>query len=201
MNILAISANFKDLVVGVQTDAGYFEQVSDKPAASHLVQIIDEVLKSAKLTPFDLDKIVVAAGPGSFTGIRIGFAAAQGLSFAASKPYFGISNFKILRFISGVSDALCTIPTGKGDYYVQEFKAKTCQKPYIAELDELANSTQKVVFLADEELEKTLVGKAFVKVATISGTDIIKTFLNASEKDLLKTPEYVRPHYAENKGN
>ncbi len=54
------------------------------------------MLKNTGLTVRDCDAVAVAVGPGSFTGIRIGVAAAKGLAFAADKPAVGVSTLEAM---------------------------------------------------------------------------------------------------------
>jgi tRNA threonylcarbamoyladenosine biosynthesis protein TsaB len=62
---------------------------------ARLIPLIQECLKEAGLDFPSLDRIAVTRGPGSFTGIRIGLAAAQGLALALDKPVLGIDRFAI----------------------------------------------------------------------------------------------------------
>ena len=50
----------------------------------------DELLREAGLKPVDLDLLAVGVGPGSFTGVRIGLAAARGLALALDLPVAGV---------------------------------------------------------------------------------------------------------------
>src|SRR5213080_2696968 len=59
--------------------AGAFVQGARRHAAA-IVQLVDHVLTQAGLRPADLEGIVIGDGPGSFTGLRIGWAAAKGLA-------------------------------------------------------------------------------------------------------------------------
>jgi len=57
----------------------------------------DALLAEAGFSPADLERIVCGTGPGSFTGIRIGLAAARGLALALALPLAGVSTLNALR--------------------------------------------------------------------------------------------------------
>lgn len=57
---------------------------------------IEEAFERAKLKPADLDGIVVAEGPGSYTGVRIGVTIAKTLAWTLNKPLIGISSLQSL---------------------------------------------------------------------------------------------------------
>ena len=67
----------------------------------HLV--ISEVLEEANLKPKQLDAISVSKGPGSYTGLRIGVAAAKGFCFALDIPLIALNSLEIL--VQGVTQA------------------------------------------------------------------------------------------------
>src|SRR4051794_33234561 len=56
----------------------------------------DELLREAGLGPRDLERLAVGVGPGSFTGVRIGLAAARGLGLALEVPVAGVSTLDAL---------------------------------------------------------------------------------------------------------
>ena len=64
--------------------------------SERLLVLVDEVLGEAGLGLDDVDGIAVGAGPGSFTGLRIGMATAKGLAFAAGKPLWATSSLAAL---------------------------------------------------------------------------------------------------------
>jgi tRNA threonylcarbamoyl adenosine modification protein YeaZ len=59
--------------------------------AEALMPLIAQVMDAAKLEFADLDRIAVTTGPGSFTGLRVGIAAARGIALVAGKPAVGLS--------------------------------------------------------------------------------------------------------------
>ena len=66
------------------------------------------LLEQCGLKPQDLDLIAVAAGPGSFTGLRIGVAAAKGLAWAAELPCAGCSTLEAMAWsLAGFQGEVC----------------------------------------------------------------------------------------------
>lgn len=77
--------------------------------AESLHVFIDDVLKSAKIAPSQLNAIAVSKGPGSYTGLRIGVSAAKGLCFALNIPLISIDTLQSLAQ-QVVSESGCIIP-------------------------------------------------------------------------------------------
>jgi len=67
-----------------------------RPHATRLPGDVVRLLAGQGMTVADVDVFGVATGPGSFTGLRIGLAAVQGLAFASGKPVVGVSAFEAL---------------------------------------------------------------------------------------------------------
>src|SRR6516164_4313362 len=59
--------------------------------AEALMPLVAQIPESAQLDFTDLDRIAVTTGPGSFTGLRVGIAAARGIALATGKPAVGLS--------------------------------------------------------------------------------------------------------------
>jgi tRNA threonylcarbamoyl adenosine modification protein YeaZ len=59
--------------------------------AEALIPLIARVMDRARITFSDIDRIAVTTGPGSFTGLRVGIAAARGFALATGKPAVGLS--------------------------------------------------------------------------------------------------------------
>lgn len=61
-----------------------------------LLVAIDRLCREAAIAPGQLDAIAIGAGPGSFTGLRIGMATAKGIAFAARRPLWAVSSLAAL---------------------------------------------------------------------------------------------------------
>ena len=69
-----------------------------------LMVMAEDLLKAAGKTVADLTAVAVAEGPGSFTGVRIGVAAAKGLSWGAQLPCCGVSTLEAMAVTLGAWD-------------------------------------------------------------------------------------------------
>lgn len=80
------------------SDEKYFESViKDKRSHSEkLLTSVDEVLKSGNTNISGVEAIAVSAGPGSFTGLRIGMSAAKGLALGAGLPIIPVPTFEAI---------------------------------------------------------------------------------------------------------
>jgi len=91
--------------------------------AEALLPMIDRVIAAAGATPAGLAVIAVSVGPGGFTGIRAGLAAAQGVALAAGTPLIGISSFAAVAVLleAGDTASLVALDSRREDFYVQLF--------------------------------------------------------------------------------
>ena len=95
--LLAIDTSKLQSRVGLKCDAEVLEcsSTQKKHASQEILCLIENVLDEAGVSISDLDGIGVVTGPGSFTGVRIGVAAAQGLSASAGVPLIGVSTMAL----------------------------------------------------------------------------------------------------------
>ena len=82
-----------------------------------LLEDVDALLRQASSRPGELDALVVGTGPGSFTGTRIGLAAARGLGLALGVPGAGVSTLEALR-AGGGDRAYPVIDARRGEVFV-----------------------------------------------------------------------------------
>ena len=88
--------------------------------AEHLLPMIEETLAAAGIAHGQLDGIGVTRGPGAFTGLRIGLAAARGLALSLGVPAVGITTFEALA-IRAPAGCVVAIDTKRTDFYCQRF--------------------------------------------------------------------------------
>ncbi len=98
-----------------------------KGQAELLFEVIDDALNKANIKKTRIELIVVGIGPGNFTGIRIGLAAAKGLSLSLNVPISGVNSFQASLY--GQTDyEIAAIPAGQNLYYLgtikEDFKTK-----------------------------------------------------------------------------
>jgi len=82
------------------SDEKYFSSaVNLKHSHSEMIfEITDSLFKLAEIQPADLVAIAVSEGPGSFTGLRIGFSAAKGMAYGAKLPIIPVPTYEALAF-------------------------------------------------------------------------------------------------------
>lgn len=187
---------------------------------------VDRLFEKSGLAPKDIDMFAVSAGPGSFTGVRIGVSLIKGLAFGRNVPCVGVSSLDALsengvgiggKFIacpvmdarrSQLYNALFLIENGK--------KKRLCEDRLISSSD-LANELSdfslpiyffgdgykiaKAAFPAAQETPEELILQSAPSVAAVAH----RIYENATDKniftDLALSPSYLRPSQAEREYN
>jgi tRNA threonylcarbamoyladenosine biosynthesis protein TsaB len=117
MRILAIDT--ATLVASAAVWDGEVRAAGEATAQTHsemLLPLIDQVLARAGLRPVDLDAVACGAGPGSFTGLRIGLSTAKGICFAMGRPLVLASSLAALS-LEGRGVVLAVLDAKKQEVY------------------------------------------------------------------------------------
>ena len=106
------------------------ERSSERPMkhGEHLQPMVDEVVRAAGLTRSDLTAIAVGAGPGPFTGLRVGLVAARTMGFALDIPVHAVCTLDVLAveaFDTGAveGDFLVATDARRKEVYVASYSA------------------------------------------------------------------------------
>lgn len=91
-------------------------EVVGRGHAERLVPMIEELLAGRRP-----DAILVDCGPGSFTGVRVGLAAAHGLAIGWGAPLTGYSSMAVLAVATGVAEIAVAVQGGHGEIFVQSY--------------------------------------------------------------------------------
>jgi tRNA threonylcarbamoyladenosine biosynthesis protein TsaB len=164
-------------------DTCFDEKTSEEPNghSKMLTVMVDEIMRNNHLSFSDLDAVVVNAGPGSYTGLRIGMSTAKGLCYAAEKPLIVISAFDSMihsflnQFMSGENDLLVPmIDARRMEVYTQVFDSKgnslDDQKSYISKEEDLFRIEPKgKVWLFGSGAEKMVADLSHYNVELASG--------------------------------
>lgn len=131
-----------------------------KTHSQTLLPMLNEISKMIELDLNSIDAIAVAAGPGSFTGLRIGSATAKGLGLALNKPIISVPTVDALAYnLFGVDKLICPIMDARRDqvytglYQWEDQELKTILHQRAISIDELIEEINllktDVIFLGD----------------------------------------------------
>ena len=136
---LAIDTSKLQSRVGLKCDSEVLEcsSTQKKHASQEILCLIRNVLDEAGVSISHLDGIGVVTGPGSFTGVRIGVAAAQGLSASAGAPLIGVSTMaleaKAAFSVMGDGFYLVCHPAKSGEVYLGAYQYETGKPRLVCE--------------------------------------------------------------------
>ena len=136
INILAIEASGMAASVALVDESGIQAMVTRTNRHGHaawITDMVDDLMQKAEIDFPAITHIAAGAGPGSFTGIRVGLAAAQGYGIALAKPVLGIPSLDSVGYsaIQIMTDypvqVLALIDTRRGHYFGQLFDRSLSQ--------------------------------------------------------------------------
>ena len=105
MRILAFETSAKAASVALTDNGKLLAESYQNTGLTHsqtLMVMAEDALKQCSLTMSQVDAVAVAEGPGSFTGVRIGVAAAKGLAWGGKLPCYGVSTLEAMALSLGV---------------------------------------------------------------------------------------------------
>jgi tRNA threonylcarbamoyladenosine biosynthesis protein TsaB len=146
------------IVSGERVLAHHFE-LRTRGHAEELMGVIEAVLKTARLSPVDLDALAVTIGPGTFTGLRVGLAAARGLALARALPLVGVTTLEAVA---------APVAAGEGEIIASVFDARR-DEVYLQAFDSAHLALSKPMIVPLDEAVAHLPGSRIVAVGTGAG--------------------------------
>jgi tRNA threonylcarbamoyladenosine biosynthesis protein TsaB len=96
------------------------EELPERGASAGIVSAVRRLLAAHEWKAAELDGVGVVNGPGSFTGVRAGVAAAKGLCEAAGLKLVAVSRLEVLCEAAGLREGFAVLRAGRGELYVRD---------------------------------------------------------------------------------
>ena len=153
MLILGIDTSTKICTCSIfDSENGIIAETSLSVKKNHsniLMPMIDNLFKISDLTINDIDKIAVAIGPGSFTGVRIALGIAKGLAMALNKPLIAVNELDILEAIaSGNENEIIPLIDARKERVYYKYQNKYVDD-YLINLISNFDKNKKYIFVGD----------------------------------------------------
>ncbi len=218
MRILAIDTSTWTASAAVCDEHGALIAEGEARTETHsenLLPLIASVVERAGIAAAQLDAVAVGAGPGSFTGLRIGLATAKGVAFAAGRPLWVVSSLAALAMdLLAVSDAALLVPVldaRRGEifagFYGRDLHARAADAvmapgALAAAIAAVRGADERIALAGDGLLaypELSALGGAPGARATPSAASVARLALAGDRADVRGhgAPIYIRPSEAE----
>ncbi len=213
-----VSSNNCSVAIAVGQEILSFEQeLKPSMQAERLLVMIEAALASVNMQYDDLNYLAVTTGPGSFTGIRIGIAAARGILRASNMKPVAISNFEAAHYrlamqVRDYDSAVIMINAYRGQVYVQEFlKNGTQSTPKLMDNTEIkdmllqktgktacAGSGLAVIYEDIKDIDNLIILPRFptikaLHIARFADEQINKGIINQIEPLYIRPPDAIIP--------
>ena len=149
MLILAFETSAKAASVALFQDGKLLGESYQNTGLTHsqtLMVMAEDMLKQCGFAPKDVTAVAVAAGPGSFTGVRIGVAAAKGLAWGLQVPCYGVSTVESMALgLGAYAGTVCPVMDARrSQVYNALFAAENGQLKRVAEDRAIALAKQRL---------------------------------------------------------
>lgn len=175
MTILAMDTATMVSSVAVATKDRVLAELTAETRFTHsetLVVNIEEVMRLADVKREELSAVAVSLGPGSFTGLRIGLAAAKAMAYALSIPLVGVPTLEILAaaFPSPGATVAPLIDAQKGNAYFALYRSK--ESGLVCEREVVVASPQEIAKVIAEERDPVMLAGDFVRKMVAKGVEL-----------------------------
>ena len=211
MLILGIDTSTKICTCSIfDSENGVIAETSLSVKKNHsniVMPIIDNLFKISDLNINDIDKIAVAIGPGSFTGVRIALGIAKGLAMALNKPLIAVNELDILEAIAnGNENEIIPLIDARKERVYYKYQNKYVDD-YLINLISNFDKNKKYIFVGDgainyKNILKDNLGDNAIVLAMFNAfpraSVLCELALNKEEANIYTLePEYISKSRAE----
>ena len=215
---LAIDTSSNTASIALSHKGEILTELTWQSAQNHTVELLPNLLRllqQAKVEPSSIEVIIVAKGPGSFNGLRVGISTAKGLAFSLSIPLLGISTLEAEAYPFAYTNLpLCPIHKAGGEeiatalYQQKDDEWHCLEKEHLTNIDALCQQIKQETLFCGEippeianKIRRNLGKRAIIPQPTVrlrrAGFLSMLGWqkLNRGEHDDLATlqPLYLRP--------
>ena len=203
---LLLDTSNQALSVAVNRDSKMVAEINTNYKRTHsetLLDNIQKVLLIADVKKNEIDRIIVARGPGSYTGVRIGITVAKMLAKQLNIPLYSVSSLFVLAVSNHIrGNIVPLIDARRGYVYSAVYKVEENDyteviKPEYIEFNTLTANIDEAVYLLNNEEKITIDIDDYTHVSPrISETERYENALKLEDADQL-VPDYLRISEAE----
>jgi tRNA threonylcarbamoyladenosine biosynthesis protein TsaB len=170
--------------------------------SAQLVPQIAGLLQKHSFRKTDIDAFVVVAGPGSFTGLRVGLAAIKALAEILQKPIVPVSLLEVVAVASNAKgDLLSALDAGRGEIYVGEYQihgdtARATNEQLLAKKDLPSAAEGRIVATTDANLAQIMRDQALtVHLVSIGAEAVCRVGWYKLKAGETAAPEQLEANY------
>ncbi len=217
MICFGIESAGKTASVAIMQDGSVLYEATLRTGFTHsesLLEMVDTALKAVRLTAKDVQLWAVCAGPGSFTGLRIGLAVVKGLAMATGADCVAVSTLEARAWtVSAASTVLAALDARRGQVYAGAFAVDAqggCPQRLLADgayplenlADFVADCKKPLVFVGDgaemcyngfKQVEGVVQWHSFLSEGTAVG--VCLAAMHSAQQGQVQTGEQLRPCY------
>ena len=191
MLLLAFETSAKSCSAALHDGRGLLAESYQNSGLTHsqtLMVMAEDLLKVCGKTAADVTHLAVAAGPGSFTGVRIGVSAAKGFAWGAEKSVYGVSTLEAMALSLGAFEGhvCCCMDARRNQVYNAIFLAENGKLTRVCE--------DRAIALAELKQELEHIDGPIYLVG--DGAALAHKHLSADIPELILPPEHRRQQRA-----
>jgi len=173
-SVLSIAVVREDEIFCAETEAGLRH-------SELVMNMIDSQMKKASLAPSNLDGVICMGGPGSFTGLRIGYSIAKGLALSLSVPFVAVPTLDCMAFAHNSGIVFSVIEARKNSWFFSVHQGVEKIKPAVeAAADQISDEMIKTAETKKEKI--TLTGSGAVSLYASLTQETLKHIFYDNEK-------------------